>query len=63
MTAVTQAALEPFRAEGLRVAMYAIPAPGALLTLALFAASRTVTKEAERLQRWMRESSAEQTAA
>jgi MFS family permease len=57
VTAATQAALEPFRAEGLRVAMYVIPALGALLTLVLFAASRTVTKDAERLQRWMRESS------
>jgi MFS family permease len=62
VTAATQAALEPFRAEGLRMAMYIIPALGALLTLVLFAASRTVTKDAERLQRWMRESSTEQAA-
>ncbi len=39
--------------------MYVIPVLGALLTLVLFAASRTVTKDAESLQRWMRESSAE----
>ncbi|MET0622020.1 MAG: MFS transporter, partial [Pyrinomonadaceae bacterium] len=63
VTAATQAALEPFRAEGLRMAMYVIPALGALLTLVLFAASRTVTKDAERLQRWMRESAAEQEAS
>jgi MFS family permease len=56
VTAATQAALEPFRAEGLRTAMYVIPALGALLTLVLFAASRTVTKDTERLQSWMRES-------
>ncbi len=56
VTATTQAALEPFRAEGLRTAMYIIPALGALLTLVLFAASRTVTKDMESLQRWMRES-------
>ncbi len=62
VTAATQAALEPFRAEGLRMAMYIIPALGALLTLVLFAASRTVTKDAERLQRWMRESSEGQAA-
>ncbi|HYN86227.1 MAG TPA: hypothetical protein VER32_13350, partial [Pyrinomonadaceae bacterium] len=54
----TQAALEPFRAEGLRRAMYLIPALGALLTLVLLAASRTVARDSERLQTWMRESSA-----
>jgi MFS family permease len=58
VTAATQAALEPFRAEGLRTAMYLIPALGALLTLVLFAASRTVSKDVDRLQRWMRESAA-----
>ncbi|HEX8286210.1 MAG TPA: MFS transporter [Pyrinomonadaceae bacterium] len=63
VTAATHAALEPFRAEGLRTAMYVIPALGALLTLVLFAASRTVTKDAERLQRWMRESADEAPAA
>ncbi|MCA1619615.1 MAG: MFS transporter [Acidobacteria bacterium] len=63
VTAATQAALEPFRAEGLRMAMYVIPALGALLTLVLFAASRTVTKDSERLQRWMRESAEEGATA
>jgi hypothetical protein len=58
VTAATQAALEPFRAEGLRAAMYLIPALGALLTFVLFAASRTVTGDVERLQCWMRESAA-----
>ena len=59
MTATTQQALEPFRAAGLHTAMYLIPVLGTLLTLVLFAASRTVTKDTERLQRWMRDSSAE----
>jgi hypothetical protein len=36
--------------------MYVIPALGALLTLVLFPASRTVTKDTECLQRWVRES-------
>jgi predicted MFS family arabinose efflux permease len=49
----TAATLEPFRAEGLRRAMYAIPALGTLLTLVMFAASRTVTRDAEALQQWM----------
>ncbi|MGH9902898.1 MAG: hypothetical protein ACRD68_13905 [Pyrinomonadaceae bacterium] len=43
--------------------MYIIPVLGALLTLVLFAASRTVTKDVERLQTWMRETSAEESLA
>jgi MFS family permease len=45
-----------YRAEGLHSAMYVIPILGALLTLVLFAGSRTVTKDMEKLQHWMRES-------
>jgi MFS family permease len=52
----SQAALEPFRAEGLHSAMYAIPILSVLLTLVLFAASRTVTMDIEKLQTWMHES-------
>ena len=52
----TQAALEPFRADGLHSAMYIIPILGVILTLVLFAGSRTVAKDIERLQAWMRES-------
>jgi MFS family permease len=58
----TQASLEPFRAAGLHTAMYIIPALGLLLTLVLFAASRTVTKDMERLQSWMREKAEEELA-
>ncbi|CAN5142010.1 MFS transporter [soil metagenome] len=57
VTETTQAALESFRAEGLHTAMYVIPILGVLLTAILFAGSRTVAKEIERLQVWMRESS------
>jgi len=56
ITDFTQAALEPFRAAGLQSAMYAIPILSVLLTFVLFAASRTVTKDVEKLQDWMRES-------
>ena len=63
VTSLTQGALEPFRAAGLHNAMYIIPILGALLTLVLFAASRTVTKDMENLQRWMRESSAAEPPA
>ena len=55
VTTFTAAALEPFRAEGLRRAMYAIPVLGALLTLVLFAGSRTVARDAEALERWMKD--------
>jgi MFS family permease len=55
---LTPQALEPFRAAGLHSAMYMIPALGLLLALVLFAAARTVKNDAEKLQRWMRESSA-----
>ena len=54
---LSREALEPFRAQGLHSAMYAIPVLGALLTIVLFAGSRTVSKDMERLQLWMRESS------
>ncbi|HEY0428023.1 MAG TPA: MFS transporter [Pyrinomonadaceae bacterium] len=51
----SQQTLEPFRAAGLRSAMYIIPILSVFLTLVMFAASRTVTKEFEKLQSWMRE--------
>ena len=51
-----QAALEPFRAEGLHSAMYLIPILSVLLILVLFAASRTVTNDIEKLQAWMKRS-------
>lgn len=56
---ITQKTLEPFRAQGLHSAMYIIPALGCLLTLVLFASSRTVTKDMERLHHWMSQSAAE----
>ncbi len=52
----TQQSLEPFRAAGLHSAMYIIPVLSLLLTLVMFAASRTVKKEIESLQSWMRDS-------
>jgi len=48
-------ALRPFAAEGLHSALYIVPVFGVLLGIVLFAASRTVTKDMERLQQWMRE--------
>lgn len=53
---ITQKTLEPFRAEGLHSAMYIIPVLACFLTLVLFAGSRTITKDMERLHSWMRDS-------
>jgi MFS family permease len=54
VVSAAQNSLEPFRAEGLHAAMYIIPALGLLLTIVLFAGSRTITADMERLDRWMR---------
>ncbi|HEX6728608.1 MAG TPA: MFS transporter [Pyrinomonadaceae bacterium] len=56
VTASGQQALEPFRAAGLHSAMYLIPALSILLAAVLFAASRTVTKDREKIDRWMQDS-------
>ena len=57
VTSLGHQALEPFRAAGLHSAMYLIPALSVLLAVVLFAASRTVTKDREKIDRWMRDSS------
>ena len=48
-------ALEPFRAEGLHQAMYIVPILATVLAVVLFAASRTVKKDVDKLQAWMRD--------
>ena len=48
-------ALEPYRADGLHTAMYVVPILVSLLAVVLFAASRTVKRDVERLHDWMRE--------
>src|SRR5437667_300911 len=45
---------EQFRAAGLHQAMYVIPGLGIVLVAVLFAGSRTVSKDMEKLQKWMR---------
>jgi predicted MFS family arabinose efflux permease len=57
VTEMTFDALKPFAPQGLHSALYIIPVLGLLLSLVLFAGSRTVAKDMEKLQRWMRESS------
>jgi MFS family permease len=53
-----KAALDPYKADGIWAAMYVIPCVCLALALVLFAGSLTVTRDAENLQRWMRESAA-----
>lgn len=53
---MTRQQLAPYIAEGLHSALYIIPVLGVLLAAVLFAGSMTVSKDMERLQRWMRES-------
>ncbi len=57
ITEFTAQTLEPFRGAGLRSAMYLVPVLSTLLMLVLFAASRTVKKDVEKINDWMRENS------
>jgi len=57
VTEFTAKTLEPFRGAGLRSAMYLVPILSTLLMLVLFAASRTVKKDVEKIQNWMHENS------
>ena len=49
---------EAFKAEGLHNAFYVVPLVSLILAGVLYAGSRTVAKDMEKLQRWMRESAA-----
>ena len=54
VTDVSFQALRPFAADGLHLALYVVPIFALLLGLVLFAASRTVANDMEKLQLWMR---------
>jgi MFS family permease len=54
LTAGTGVMAEAFRAEGIHRAFYIVPAVSLALAGVLFAASRTVTADMDKLQRWMR---------
>jgi predicted MFS family arabinose efflux permease len=56
-------ALEPFRAQGLHTAMYIVPILATLLAAVLFAASRTVKKDVNTLQTFMRSAGAKAKAS
>jgi len=51
---ITVQALEPFRATGLQAALELLPLLGLVLSVVVWAASRTVTRDMDRLQEWMR---------
>ena len=55
VTEVSFQALRPFAADGLHLALYVVPIFAVLLGVVLFAASRTVANDMEKLQRWMRD--------
>lgn len=56
ITAGANAMSEVFRAEGLHSAFYVVPLVSLLLAFVLYAGSRTIGKDMEKMQRWMRES-------
>jgi len=56
-------ALKPFAAHGIHDAMYVLPAVNLALAFVLLAGTRTVARDAERLQRWMRETTADDAPA
>ena len=58
VAARTTQALEPFRATGLQAALELLPVLGVLLAIVVWAASRTVTRDMDRIQEWMRAESA-----
>lgn len=57
VTEFTAKTLEPFRSAGLRSALYVVPGLSVLLMFVMFAASRTVKNDVEKIQNWMRENS------
>ena len=54
VTTFTTQTLEPHRGAGLHAAMYVIPLFNAALTLCMFMASRTVARDAAKVQEWMK---------
>ena len=58
LTTLDAAGKLPFRAYGLNTALYALPIVSFFLAGSLFAGTRTVNRDVDKLQRWMREHSA-----
>jgi hypothetical protein len=55
LPAMSAAERLPYRALGLNKALYALPVTSLLLAGSLFAGARTVNRDVDNLQRWMRE--------
>ncbi|HEY2892908.1 MAG TPA: MFS transporter [Pirellulales bacterium] len=55
LTTMSAAERLPYRALGLNTALYALPITSLLLAGSLFAGARTVNRDVDNLQRWMRE--------
>jgi len=60
LTTLDAAGRLPYRAHGLNSALYALPVTALLLAGSLFAGARTVNRDVDKLQHWMRESSAKE---
>jgi MFS family permease len=56
VTALTPAALEPFRGPGLHTAMYVVPMLNLALTACMLIAAKTVPADIAKMQAWMRAS-------
>jgi predicted MFS family arabinose efflux permease len=54
---------EAFKAEGLHNAFYVVPLVSLILAIVLYFGSRTVSKDMEKMQKWMRESAAKAPVA
>jgi MFS family permease len=54
---------EAFKAEGLHNAFYVVPLVSLILAIVLYLGSRTVSRDMEKMQKWMRESAAKAPAA
>jgi MFS family permease len=55
-------ALEPYRPNGIRDAMYVLPAIGVVLAGTLYLGATTVRRDVDKLHRWMRESAQAEAA-
>ena len=62
VSAVSGPELEPFKGLGLRQAMYVVPVLNVLLAACMFAASRTVPRDIEKLRAWMADAAAKSSA-
>jgi MFS family permease len=63
VTEMTFEALRPFAGQGLHSALYIIPVLSLILSAVLFAGAKTVTKDMDKVQKWMRDNAEKPTEA